>query len=31
MAADQERDFDRATHLASDRLLDKLCLAGTPE
>ena len=27
----EERDFDRATHLVSDRLLDKFSLAGTPE
>jgi alkanesulfonate monooxygenase SsuD/methylene tetrahydromethanopterin reductase-like flavin-dependent oxidoreductase (luciferase family) len=27
----EERDFDRATHLVSDRLLEKFSLAGTPE
>jgi alkanesulfonate monooxygenase SsuD/methylene tetrahydromethanopterin reductase-like flavin-dependent oxidoreductase (luciferase family) len=26
----EARDFDRATGLVSDRLLDKFCLAGTP-
>ena len=25
------RDFDRATDLVSDQLLDKFCLVGTPE
>lgn len=30
-AAWEERDFDRATHLVSDRLLEKFSLAGTPE
>ena len=29
-AAWEERDFDRATHLVSDALLRKFCLAGTP-
>lgn len=29
-AAWEERDFDRATNLVSDRLLDKFCLANTP-
>jgi len=27
----EERDFDRATRLVSDRLLEKFCLVGTPE
>jgi alkanesulfonate monooxygenase SsuD/methylene tetrahydromethanopterin reductase-like flavin-dependent oxidoreductase (luciferase family) len=27
----ESRDFDRATELVSNRLLDKFCLAGTPE
>jgi hypothetical protein len=27
----EERDFDRATDLVSDRLLEKFCLAGTAE
>ena len=27
----EEKDFDRATRLVSDRLLEKFCLAGTPE
>ncbi|TMD00996.1 MAG: LLM class flavin-dependent oxidoreductase [Chloroflexi bacterium] len=27
----EERDFDRATGLVSDELLDKFCLVGTPE
>ena len=27
----EERDFDRATRLVSDRLLEKFCLCGTPE
>lgn len=27
----EERDFDRATDLVSDCLLEKFCLAGTPE
>jgi alkanesulfonate monooxygenase SsuD/methylene tetrahydromethanopterin reductase-like flavin-dependent oxidoreductase (luciferase family) len=27
----EAREFDRATRLVSDRLLDKFCLAGTPE
>jgi 5,10-methylenetetrahydromethanopterin reductase len=26
----EERDFDRATRLVSDRLLEKFCLAGSP-
>ena len=30
-AAWEERDFDRATGLVSDELLDKFCLVGTPE
>lgn len=30
-AAWEQRDFDRATHLVSDRLLEKFCLAGTAE
>jgi alkanesulfonate monooxygenase SsuD/methylene tetrahydromethanopterin reductase-like flavin-dependent oxidoreductase (luciferase family) len=29
-AAWEERDFDRATDLVSDELLDKFCLVGTP-
>ncbi|TMF67657.1 MAG: LLM class flavin-dependent oxidoreductase [Chloroflexi bacterium] len=27
----EDREFDRATHLVSDRLLEKFCLVGTPE
>jgi alkanesulfonate monooxygenase SsuD/methylene tetrahydromethanopterin reductase-like flavin-dependent oxidoreductase (luciferase family) len=27
----EEREFDRATHLVSEQLLDKFCLVGTPE
>ena len=27
----EERDFDRATHLVSDALLDKFCLVGAPD
>lgn len=30
-AAWEEREFDRAARLVSDRLLDKFCLAGTPD
>ena len=26
----EERDFDRATELVTDRLLEKFCLVGTP-
>jgi len=27
----EERDFDRATRMVSDRLLEKFCLAGSPD
>src|SRR2546426_753493 len=27
----EDREFDRATHLVSDRLLEKFCLVGTPQ